>query len=96
MTGIGDRGFLCFMIVINSNKQILEIFQSQVEDFYQTNFNINQFKKKQNKKSESSMNNMIATENIMEFKELFMQMNTLVFNKINKDHGCKRELLHCR
>ena len=30
---------------------------------------------------------MIATENIMAFKELFMQMYTLVFNKINKDHS---------
>ena len=30
---------------------------------------------------------MKATENIIAFKELFMQMHTLVFNKINKDNS---------
>ena len=39
------------------------------------------------KKSKSSLNNIIATENIMAFKELFMQTQTLVFNKINKDYS---------
>ena len=84
VTGIGDCGFLCLMIAINFDKQISELFQSQVEDFYQTNFNMNPFKKKQKKKSKSSLNNIIATENIMAFKELFMQMHTLVFNKTNE------------
>ena len=86
MTGIGDCGFLCLMIAINSDKQISELFQLQVEDFYQSNFNMNPFKKKQKKKSKSSLTNMKATKNIIAFKELFVQMHTLVFNKINKNN----------
>ena len=72
VTDIGYCGFLSLMIAINSDKQILEIFQSQVEEFYQTTFNMNPFKKQQEKKSKSSLNNIIATENIMAFKELLM------------------------
>ena len=84
VTGIGDCGFLCLMIAINSDKQISELFQSQVEDFYQSNFNMNPFKKQKKKKSKASLK---ATENIIAFKELFMQMHTLVFNKINKTNS---------
>ena len=48
---------------------------------------MNLFNKKQKKKSKSSLNNIIATENIIAFKELFMQMHSFVFNKINKDNS---------
>ena len=41
--GICDCGFSCLMIAINSDNQISEMFQSQAEDFYQTNFHLNQF-----------------------------------------------------
>ena len=33
------------------------------------------------------MNNIIVAENIMAFKELFMQIHALDFNKINKDNS---------
>ena len=66
VTGIGDCGFLYLMIAINFDKQISEIFQSQG---HQTNFNMNPFKKKQKKKSKSSLNNIITTENIIAFKD---------------------------
>ena len=33
VTGIGYCGFLCVMIAINSDKQISEMFELQVEDF---------------------------------------------------------------
>ena len=71
--GIGDCGFLYLMIAINVDKQISEIFQSQVEDFYQTKFIMSPLKKNQTKKFLSSLNNIIATKNIMTFKELFIQ-----------------------
>ena len=40
-----------------------------------------------NKKTRSLVNNMIVTKNILAFKELLKQMNTFVFNKVNKDNS---------
>jgi len=60
VTGIGDCGFLCLMIGINSFTTIKKQFKKQVEDFYTDNFSLN-LKRKRDK-------NIIPTENIEDLK----------------------------
>ena len=50
------------------------------------------FKNTQN--TRPSANTGRVTENIKEFKELFLQMHTLVFNKFNRNNTSFSKLLH--
>ena len=73
VTGIGDCGFLCLMIGINSCKEIRLKFNKNVEEFYKNELGKTGIKKK------------TSSDNIEDFKEIFMQMHKLKFTKPNSD-----------